>query len=105
MSDKGGISVRANRRGRIAQSNYPMVHRGAGVRTEYLKPTTETRLEERMQLTYPTVCPIPLSFSTRMSKTRSPVTPSQFILHQLRRPMIYFCFRGEPFVSVENKGI
>ena len=65
--------------------------------------TLKIHLENKVA--YPTVSPKPFSFSTRMSKTSSPVLGSHFTRLQFRRPMMNFCFRGDPSVSVWKMGI
>lgn len=62
-------------------------------------------LPPRFITTYPTVRPHPFCFSTRRSKSSSPVVSSHLILHQFLRPMMYLSLRGEPSVSFWKRGI
>lgn len=56
--------------------------------------------------TYPTLVPIPFSFSTRISNTISPECVSHQTAHQFRRPIMYLFFtRGVPSGSCVKSGI
>ena len=74
----------------------------------YLQQTTmstQPTHETLSRHTYPTLCPCPFSFSTRMSNTSSPVDAIHFTLHQFRAPITYLLFGEPPVVSLSKIGI
>jgi len=81
---------------------------GGGTRIGYL-PSKEINQqtnskEEKKKNTHPVVTPQPLSLSTLMSNSTSPVCSSHSTRHQFRLPMMNFCFLGCPVGSLAKIG-
>ena len=86
------------------------ISHSSSVPTWWRRPYRVTRMAQISQnrakrtKTYPTVTPCPFSVSTRMSKMSSPVLSSRSTAHQFLLPIMNFCFRGCPLVSLSNNG-